>query len=59
MLKEKPINAMKVEKPLVKVYTLLDLTGLMLEISLMNINECGRIFTYGTFLIKYQRIHPK
>ena len=44
MLEEKPINAMKVEKPLVKIYTLLDLTGLTPEINLMNINEGGGSF---------------
>lgn len=31
---------MKVEEPSVKVHTLLDLTGLILKINLMNINEC-------------------
>jgi hypothetical protein len=52
MKEGKPVNAVKVEKPL-------DFRGFVLEINLMNINEYGRLFTYGKLLIKYQKIYPK
>lgn len=38
LLEGKPTNAMDVEKPSVKAHPLLDITGLIVEISLMNIN---------------------
>lgn len=58
MLEGKPINAMKVEKASVKVYILLDFRGLILEINLMNINECGRSLPMTHPLLKSRAFIP-